>query len=83
VATERIKSMDNNTISQLIQNLSWSHLRHANRASLEPFQLALAESDDVLFCKDIVRVIPGKRIVAFGTWGDKPVVAKLFYQRVI
>jgi tRNA A-37 threonylcarbamoyl transferase component Bud32 len=80
VAIERIKNMDNNNISQLIQNLSWNHLRHASRASLEPFQLALAESDDILFCKDIVRVIPGKRIVAFGTWGGKPVVAKLFYQ---
>jgi tRNA A-37 threonylcarbamoyl transferase component Bud32 len=80
VAIERIKNMDNNNISQFIQNLSWSHLRHASRASLEPFQLALAESDDVLFCKEIVRVIPGKRIVAFGTWAGKPVVAKLFYQ---
>jgi tRNA A-37 threonylcarbamoyl transferase component Bud32 len=80
VAIEHIKDMDNNNISQFIQNLSWSHLRHVSRASLEPFQLALAESDDVLFCNEIVRVIPGKRIVAFGTWGGKPVVAKLFYQ---
>jgi len=81
VAIRRIKNMDNNNTSQVIQNLSWSHLRQANRASLEPFQLALAESDDVLFCHEIVRVIPGKRVVAFGTWGGKPVVAKLFYQR--
>jgi tRNA A-37 threonylcarbamoyl transferase component Bud32 len=62
------------------QDLSWRHLKSANRATLEPFQVALKDHVDVLFCQDIVRVIPGKRIVAFGTWGGKDVVAKLFYE---
>ncbi len=80
MATERIENMDKANLSQFMQQLSWSHLRHANRASLEPFQLALQDSKDVLHCKEIVRVIPGKRAVVFGTWGSKSVVAKLFYQ---
>lgn len=81
MAIRRIKDMENKNSSEAIHNLSWSHLRQANRASLEPFQLTLAESDDVLFCHEIVRVIPKKRVVAFGTWGGKQVVAKLFYQK--
>ncbi|TAK74826.1 MAG: hypothetical protein EPO11_06350, partial [Gammaproteobacteria bacterium] len=44
----------------------------------QPFHLSLAE-DQRLFAENIVRIIPGKRLVAFGVWQDKSVVAKLFF----
>lgn len=43
-----------------------------------PFYLKLEDSSEVLCCTKIVRIMPGKRIVAMGTWGEKTVVAKLF-----
>lgn len=79
MAIERIENMETN-LSSYIQQISWSNLRKANRATLAPFQLALTDSDDSLFCKEIVRVMPGKRLVAFGTWAGKSVVAKLFFE---
>jgi tRNA A-37 threonylcarbamoyl transferase component Bud32 len=69
--------MDN---PDFFQEIAWRHLKSANRASLEPFQIVLKDHADVLYCQDIVRVVPGKRTVAFGTWGGKDVVAKLFYE---
>ena len=38
------------------------------------------EQKEVLFCDEILRVIPGRRIVAFGRW-DEEVIAKLFFER--
>jgi tRNA A-37 threonylcarbamoyl transferase component Bud32 len=80
VATERINNMKNDNIANFLQEFSWSSLRAGNRATVAPFQLALNDSKDTLFCHEIVRVIPGKRLVAFGTFAGKPVVAKLFYE---
>jgi tRNA A-37 threonylcarbamoyl transferase component Bud32 len=79
VAIRSTDNMQANTTS-LIQEIAWNNLKHANRATLEPFQLVLNDSKEVLYCNEIVRVIPGKRLVAFGTWNNKPIVAKLFYQ---
>jgi tRNA A-37 threonylcarbamoyl transferase component Bud32 len=79
VATERINNMPNIT-TDFLHDISFSHLKHANRATLRAFQLALSDSKDLLFCEEIVRVIPGKRLVAFARYGHKQVVAKLFYE---
>ncbi len=46
-----------------------------------PFEISLTNSEQPVICKQVVRLIPGKRLVAFGTWGDKPIVAKLFFKR--
>src|SRR3990167_843396 len=43
-----------------------------------PFRLTLSDHS-VLHCDQIVRIIPRKRLVSFGTWNSKPIVAKLFY----
>lgn len=43
-----------------------------------PFQLRLADGSD-FHAEQIVRVLPHRRLVAFGTWQNKPVVAKLFF----
>jgi tRNA A-37 threonylcarbamoyl transferase component Bud32 len=63
------------------QAITWERLLTAPRENLAPFTLSLADNKDVLQCQQIVRIMPGKRLVAFGTWGGKAVVAKLFYQR--
>jgi tRNA A-37 threonylcarbamoyl transferase component Bud32 len=80
VASERINNMKNDNIANFLQEFSWSSVKAGNRATVAPFQLALTDSKDTLFCHEIVRVIPGKRLVAFGTYAGKPVVAKLFYE---
>lgn len=63
-----------------LPEVTWTQLLSADREALVPFQLTLADNKDVLQCQKVVRVLPGKRLVAFGVWGGKPVVAKLFYQ---
>jgi tRNA A-37 threonylcarbamoyl transferase component Bud32 len=80
VASERINNMENNNIAHLLQEFSFASIKAGNRATVSPFQLALTDSKDMLFCHEILRVIPGKRLVAYGTYGNKAVVAKLFYE---
>ncbi len=47
-----------------------------------PFNLTLAgEKDGFLECRDLLRLVPGKRAVLQGRWRGRPVVAKLFYKR--
>jgi tRNA A-37 threonylcarbamoyl transferase component Bud32 len=41
------------------------------------FRLRLANGE-ALFAEKVVRVLPKRRLVVFGTWQGKPVVAKLF-----
>ncbi len=52
-------------------------LHHANFGFDARFTLSLPEGE--LYVEKIVRIIPQKRIVAFGMWQDKFVVAKLFF----
>lgn len=44
----------------------------------KPFQLTL-EDGSVLHANKVVRVLPGRRLVAFGVWQNQQVVAKLFF----
>src|SRR5579872_671392 len=46
-----------------------------------PFSLNLAHHDQLLFCEEVVRIIPKKRLVVFGRWNNQPIVAKLFFSR--
>jgi tRNA A-37 threonylcarbamoyl transferase component Bud32 len=60
--------------------MTWKMLHHANRGSMiTPFNVTLGEHDSPLVCEQIIRIMPGKRLVAFATWNDQLVVAKLFY----
>lgn len=43
----------------------------------KPFQLTLTNGE-IFYAEKIVRVIPKRRIVAFGIWQNKPTVAKVF-----
>lgn len=76
-----IKHIKNNENTGFIKELTWNHLHQANRTTLKPFQITLKNNDEILSCNEIIRVMPGKRVVAFGTLGDKEVVAKLFYKK--
>lgn len=58
--------------------MTYEQLQSASYTFDQPFMLALAEGD-ILYAHKIVRIIPGRRLVAFGLWRDKPVVAKLFF----
>lgn len=44
----------------------------------DPFHLQL-EDEKEFFSEEVVRIMPKKRMVAFGRWEGKEVVAKLFY----
>jgi len=70
-----------NTNHDVVPELTWKVLLHAGLAMQQPFQLSLRDTAERLYCNAIVRMIPGKRLVAFGNWGGKEVVAKLFYAR--
>jgi len=69
--------MNNTTIPEL----ALKTLVRADSIKLKPFQLELSDSAERLHCHEMIRIIPGKRLVALGIWDDKEVVAKLFYGR--
>jgi tRNA A-37 threonylcarbamoyl transferase component Bud32 len=69
--------MNNSSVPELTGKM----LRSASHARLGPFQLLLENTFVPLYCNEIIRILPRKRLVAFGKWGDKEVVAKLFYER--
>lgn len=62
-------------------DVTWKMLLKANKTLPVPFELVLEDCNESLTCLEIVRVMPGKRMVVFGKWGNKQVVAKLFYDR--
>jgi hypothetical protein len=63
-----------------LPEVTHKELRKAKRFISVPFQLKLNGEVEPIICEKIVRVIPGKRIVAFGKWKNLPIVAKLFYE---
>ena len=54
---------------------------HKIKALSESFELVLQDTKDTVYCDKIIRIIPGKRLVAFGKWGNQAIVAKLFSQK--
>ena len=76
MAISYIKDMQNNSI----RTVSRSILKKADRNIPVPFELSLYEHKSPLYCDKVIRIIPGKRIVCFGKWDNKPVVAKLFFE---
>lgn len=63
------------------QPITRAELKKADLTTHVPFLLELSENDEPIICEQIVRVIPGKRMVIFGTWHDKNIVIKLFFAR--
>lgn len=64
-----------------IETLTWKKLHQLDVSVSKPFQLMLADSETPLICTEIIRIVPKKRLVAFGKWNNQAVVAKLFYER--
>lgn len=64
-----------------MQTLTWKQIKTANRIVPVPFQLTLKDFPNPLVIQKIVRLIPKKRFVAFGTWEGKSIVAKCFFER--
>ncbi len=62
------------------KDMTWKTLYRANRTIKVPFQLVLSDHNDVLNCEEVIRIVPKKRLLAFGTWGDKEIAVKLFYE---
>ena len=56
------------------------YLRSSGRKVEVPFRLKLKYSgqSSELLCAEVLRVLPGKRLVCFGEWNDQQVVAKFF-----
>lgn len=61
-----------------METLTWRDLHAAKFGFDAPFNLNLAD-DQVFSAEKVIRMIPKKRIVAFGLWQGKSVVAKLFF----
>ncbi len=55
-------------------------LRREGRQLKLPFALTLRGSDDVLRCEQLLKIVPKRRGVLSGSWGNKRVLAKLFYR---
>lgn len=51
---------------------------HKTLASFSPFRLAITDSQQLLHCKQLLRVIPNKRWVLLAEWDSQIVIAKLF-----
>lgn len=69
----------NDTPNNTIEEMTWNKLQQINLGVTMPFLLPLTEQDQPVYCEQIIRFIPKKRIVIFGTWNEQPVVVKLFY----
>jgi len=54
-------------------------LRKADINFSVPFEIKMDDNPHTLHCLEILRIVPGKRVVAFANWNGKTVVAKLFY----
>lgn len=61
-----------------LETLAWADLYAANFNFNRPFCLRLIDNQYII-CHQVARILPRKRMVVFGTWQGKPMVAKLFY----
>ncbi len=64
----------------MINSYNVTQLRNAGKIINLPFCLSLDGSDNTLNCEKLLRIIPGKRVVLLGTWGNHKIVAKLFFK---
>lgn len=56
-------------------------LYRADRTIKIPFQLVLKDEEEPICCEEIIRIVPRKRLLAFGMWNNKEVAIKLFYEK--
>ena len=70
-------AIKNNSTS--LKLISRQELYKAHFGFQSPFVMRLLDESEPFFAKKIVRVLPKKRMVIFGRWQAKNVVAKLFF----
>jgi len=63
---------------QALDTAAWIDLYKANFTFNKPFSPPLSDGT-ILYCEQVVRMMPKKRMVVFGTWQHQPVAAKLFF----
>ncbi|HVY53498.1 MAG TPA: lipopolysaccharide kinase InaA family protein, partial [Gammaproteobacteria bacterium] len=63
------------------QEITRQILLKANYDFARNFSLKLDDHEAVFTSDKVVRIIPGKRLVAFGRWNNQAVVAKIFFAR--
>lgn len=63
------------------KGLPWKSLYQADKTIKVPFFISLTDHDEPILCKEVIRIIPGKRLVAFGVWDNQEVAIKLFYKK--
>lgn len=63
-----------------VSDIQWAELQHADYQFNRPFDLVL-EKERVFHATQVLRVLPKKRLVAFGVWNDRPAVIKIFFDR--
>ncbi|MDX1902309.1 MAG: lipopolysaccharide kinase InaA family protein [Gammaproteobacteria bacterium] len=73
------KSFIENTL-QVAPELTWKQLFNQPQTISLPFQLELRDETEPVICQQIVRILPGKRLVLFGIWKGVDVVVKLFME---
>ena len=61
-----------------LDTVTWDELYSANFAFNKPFCLRLSDKQ-AFFSEKMVRIIPKRRMVSFGTWHGLPAVAKMFF----
>lgn len=71
---------EQNKLSNVLPQLTGSQLQAVDYQFSGPFELPL-ESNENLLVDDVIRLIPKRRMVVFGLWKGKHVVAKLFYTK--
>lgn len=64
--------------SQHRPEITGQMLRKATHGFSSTFVLSLPKQVS-LICEEVIRLVPGKRLVAFGLWKKKQIVAKIFF----
>lgn len=75
------ESQNKNRDTELIRNMPWETLYYADLTLQTPFRVNLTAEGPPLICQQILRLLPGKRLVADARWGGQSVIAKLFFNR--
>lgn len=60
--------------------ITWKELYAADYNFNQPFNLEI-DSNSIFYAEKVLRIVPGRRLVAYGYWNDTPAVAKLFFDK--
>lgn len=63
-----------------VKGITWKQLFDSPHTLQFPFSLTVKNETKPIMCEEIIRILPGKRLVFFGTWAGKEVAIKLFLQ---